>query len=170
MGGLDVDLRFSRGAPRARGATVARMKTHSVGIVSAFLAVGLAGSAAAYRAASTDTHDTRPRAVAAAAPRPKPPAQVVQPAPRFRWAPCAAGAHLEHGVCVTEVVRTVVEPAAPAPAAPGQPATAPSSPAAQQAAARARPAAARGSASDDSADERGNDHGDRHPDGDHGDR
>jgi len=33
-----------------------------------------------------------------------------------RWAPCANGAHLEDGVCVTDVVRTVTLPAAAAPA------------------------------------------------------
>lgn len=149
---------------------MARMKTHSVGIVSAFLAVGLAGSAAAYRAASVDTQDARPKAVVAAAPRPEPQAQVVHPASRFRWAPCAAGAHLENGVCVTEVVRTVVVPSAPAPAVPGQPA-APSSPAAQQVAAQPQAPAAAGS--DDSASDDGHergDRGDRHPDGNRDDR
>ncbi|GAB3778875.1 hypothetical protein GCM10027601_04150 [Nocardioides ungokensis] len=144
---------------------MARMKTHSVGIVSAFLAVGLAGSAAAYRAASADAPDTRPKAVVAAAPRPKAPAQVVRPATRFRWAPCAAGAHLEHGVCVTVVVRTVVVPAAPAPAVPGQ-AAAPSSPGAQQVV-QAQAPVADDSGSDDAGRERGDGDGDRHHDDDH---
>lgn len=140
------------------------MRTHSVGIVSVSLAIGLAGSAAAYRAASVDTPDARPRAAAVTAPRPEAPAQVVRPGSRFRWAPCAAGAHLENGVCVTEVVRTVVVPAPPAPVVPGQSAPAPSAPVAEQAAALPQAPAA-----DDSGDEeRGDDHGD-HPDGD-GDR
>ena len=140
------------------------MRSHSVGIVSVFLAIGLAGSAAAYRAASVDTGDTRPKA-AAAAPRAKAPAQVVRPGSRFRWAPCAAGAHLEHGVCVTEVVRTVVVPAPPAPALPGQPGTVPSAQAVLQAGALPQV-----SASDDSGDdERGDDHGDRRGDRDHDD-
>lgn len=105
---LDADLRFSRGAPRDRGSTLAGMKlTHSV--LSLTLAAGLAGSVAAYRATSGEVVPTPPAPAAQSSP---PTRQVVVPGTRFAWAPCKPGSHLEHGTCVVEVVRTVVLPAA----------------------------------------------------------
>jgi hypothetical protein len=91
------------------------MKNFSIGIASAFLAVGLAGSVAAYRTAAGVGPEEPGRTAASTA---APAAQVVQPGTRFRWAPCPPPSHLEDGVCVTEVVRTVVVPP-PAASQPG---------------------------------------------------
>lgn len=101
------------------------MKFISAGILSAALATGLGGAVLTYQLASGDTPGEDLTTSSAAAPPAK--AQVVAPGTRFRWAPCPAGSQLEAGVCVTDVVRTVVIPApaapvvaqAPAPAAAG---------------------------------------------------
>lgn len=144
------------------------MKRLSVGILSAAALAGLAGSTVAYGWGSSDAGTPAP----VSSPRSSEGqhAQVVRPATHFRWAPCVAPAHLEHGVCVTDVVRTVVvpAPAAPAPAVPAAPGTAP---AATQGAATA-PAAAPEPAQEpeeDQAEEPGEDHEQEHgdDDGDH---
>ena len=142
------------------------MKRLSVGILSAAALAGLAGSTVAYGWGSSSAGTTA--AVSSSRSAERPHAQVVRPGTHFRWAPCVAPAHLEHGVCVTDVVRTVVvpAPAAPAAATPAAPsattqgATGPAGPAATQ-----EPAEEPG---DDHAEEPGEDHeepGD--DDGDH---
>jgi len=142
------------------------MKRLSVGILSAAALAGLAGSTVAYGWGSSSAGTTAAVSSSRSAERPR--AQVVRPGTHFRWAPCVAPAHLEHGVCVTAVVRTVVvpAPAAPAAATPAAPsattqgATGPAGPAATQ-----EPTEEPG---DDHAEEPGEDHeepGD--DDGDH---
>lgn len=87
-------------------------------LMSTALVAGLAGATAAYRsAAEPPPGQTAPAAAAFAAPAP----QVIRPGTRFRWAPCPAGSQLVKRACVTDVVRTVVIPAAPvyAPASTG---------------------------------------------------
>ena len=102
--------------------TLGRMKLTSVGILSGALAIGGAGAAAAYSAASV-APSTDPPAVARTVHHQPDRAQPARPGPRFRWAPCTPPAHLEQGTCVTDVTRTVVVPApAPAPAPAVQPA------------------------------------------------
>ena len=142
------------------------MKRLSVGILSAAALAGLAGSTVAYGWGSAGAGTPAPLSSSRSAERPH--AQVVRPGTHFRWAPCVAPAHLEHGVCVTDVVRTVVvpAPAAPAAATPAAPsattqgATGPAGPAATQ-----EPTEEPG---DDHAEEPGEDHEEHgDDDGDH---
>lgn len=84
------------------------MKFISVCIMVTTLAAGLVGSAFAYQLASADNAGKSPTSVSAASPRAG--AQVVRPGTRFKWAPCLPNSRLEKGVCVTDVVRTVVIP------------------------------------------------------------
>ena len=98
------------------------MKRLSAGILSAAALAGLAGSTAAY--AWSSGADTPPT-MSPQRPAEHPHAPVVRSGAPIRWAPCVAPAHLEQGVCVTDVVRTVVVPA-PTPATPvAPPVTAP---------------------------------------------
>ena len=145
------------------------MKRLSVGILSAAALAGLAGSTVAYGWGSSSAGTTA--AVSSSRSAERPHAQVVRPGTHFRWAPCVAPAHLEHGVCVTDVVRTVVvpAPAAPAAATPAAPAAPPAT--SQDATGAAGPAATQEPAEepgDDHAEEPGEDH-DEHgdDDGDH---
>lgn len=83
------------------------MKLHLAGVMSAALVTGLAGSVAAYRAqVAEDVSVAEPTVVSSSS-------QPTEHRTRFRWAPCPQGSQLEAGVCVTDVVRTVVVPAAP---------------------------------------------------------
>lgn len=86
-------------------------------LLAASLVVGLGGAVAAYRTTTADLPSLEsPTALAVGGATSAPP-QVVRPGTRFRWAPCAEGATLEKGVCVRDVVQTIVIPApAPAPA------------------------------------------------------
>lgn len=84
------------------------MKFISVCIMVTTLAAGLVGSAFAYQLASADNAGKSPASVSAA--QPPAGAQVVRPGTRFKWAPCRPNSRLEKGVCVTDVVRTVVIP------------------------------------------------------------
>jgi hypothetical protein len=87
------------------------MKIISAGVLSAILVAGVAGSFAAYRSQTAqDVSVERPAAVSAPA---APVAQAVHPGTKFRWAPCPKGSTLVRRACVTDVVRTVVVPAAP---------------------------------------------------------
>jgi hypothetical protein len=127
------------------------MKPISVGILSAAAVAGLAGSTVAYAWASSGV-DT-PAAVSSTRPagQSHPHAQPVRQGTHFRWAPCVAPAHLENGVCVTDVVHTVVVPAPAAPAAPAAP---------YAAARQATQPAAQGGASTGPAGEPGEEHAD----------
>ncbi|HWJ82968.1 MAG TPA: hypothetical protein VNS55_12090 [Nocardioides sp.] len=92
------------------------MKLITTGVATVALAAGVAGSVAAYRTQSAqDVAVTTPTSTSTDAAQP-----VASDPPRrkVRWAPCPDGSKLEKGVCVTDVVRTVVvpAPAAPAPA------------------------------------------------------
>ena len=136
------------------------MNRLSAGILSAAALAGLGGSTVAYAWASAGNDApavTRPAAQDKARPS-------TQHAPRkapVKWAPCVAPAHLEQGVCVTDVVHTVVVPAPAAPSAPAAPA-APGTPAAV--ARTGAPATATAEPGDDAGDEPGDD---RDGDGDH---
>lgn len=129
------------------------MKPLSAGILSAAALAGLAGSTVAY---AWSSGADSPPTVSPQRSVEHPHAPVVRSGAPTRWAPCVAPAHLEHGVCVTDVVRTVVVPA-PTPATPVAPpataqgATWPGDPAATQ----------------DHADEPGEDHEHGDDDGDH---
>ncbi len=101
------------------------MKRLSVGILSAAALAGLAGSTVAYAWGSAGTDGTAAVSRPAAQEQARPPARVVRPGAHVRWAPCVAPAHLERGVCVTDVVRTVVVPSSAAPAAPSAGSAAP---------------------------------------------
>lgn len=98
------------------------MRPNSAIVALAALAVGVGGGSAAFRLASTAGAATPPATVSvvkqpAKAAHRQAPQQVVR-GPRFAWAPCKPPA-VRHGkVCVTQVVRTVVLPAAPVAAAP----------------------------------------------------
>jgi hypothetical protein len=86
------------------------MKILTAGVLSAILVAGIAGAFAGYRSQTNqDLPSQRPVAVAAT--------HVAKAAhhqrPRVRWAPCRKGSKLEGRVCVTDVVKTVVVPAAP---------------------------------------------------------
>jgi len=83
------------------------MKLIYAGMTSAVVAAGLVGSVAAYRS------QTEPVSKAVSVQHAKPEAVV-------QWAPCKEPSKLEDGVCITDVVRTVMRPAPPvsAPAAP----------------------------------------------------
>ncbi|MDP2774736.1 MAG: hypothetical protein Q8O61_14380 [Nocardioides sp.] len=83
--------------------------THSV--LSLTLAAGLVGSVAAYRATAGEI-EPEPAAAPSSAVSTTPARQLVLPGTTFAWAPCKPGARLERGTCVTDVVRTVVLPAA----------------------------------------------------------
>jgi hypothetical protein len=74
------------------------MNLISAGITSAILAAGVVGSVAAYRNQAAPASEVVPV-------RPAAQRTVVQ------WAPCQPPSRLENGVCVTDVVRTVVRPA-----------------------------------------------------------
>jgi len=78
------------------------MNLISAGVTSAILAAGLAGSVAAYRGQAARAGEVVP-------------VKFSEPAAVVKWAPCQAPSQLEDGVCVTDVVRTVVRPAPPAP-------------------------------------------------------
>jgi len=81
------------------------MKLITAGVTSAILVVGLAGSVAAYRTQVGEAEPVaRPTAVRSVQKSPS-----EQPS-TVRWAPCPDRARLERGVCVTDVVRTVVVP------------------------------------------------------------
>lgn len=86
------------------------MKIISAGLLSAILVAGVAGSFAAYRSQTAQDVTVQSSAAAAA---PAPVAQAVHPGTKFRWAPCPKGSRLVHRACVTDVVKTVVVPAAP---------------------------------------------------------
>ncbi len=141
------------------------MKTLTAGVTSAMLAVGIAGSVAAYRTQAATGDVTRPAAQETS--------QDASPAttprggkPEVEWAPCAEGSILEKGACVTDVVHTVV---LPAPASSVRPDPAPQAIATPQASADSQ--APDESDESDDADEQdeADDHGDDHGDDDHGD-
>jgi hypothetical protein len=138
------------------------MNRLSAGILSAAALAGLGGSTVAYAWASAG-NDAPTVARPAARDQARPSVQhSTQKAP-VRWAPCVAPAHLEQGVCVTDVVHTIVVPAPAAPSAPAVPA-APGTPAAV--ARTGAPATAAAEPRDDAGDEPGDDRaGDG--DGDH---
>ncbi|MCW2765171.1 MAG: hypothetical protein JWO11_1130 [Nocardioides sp.] len=108
------------------------MKLITVGLMSAALAAGSGASALTYQLASSvaapATSVAQRAPVLTSSVEPVAAVQAVRPGTTFRWAPCRAPAQLERGVCVTDVVRTVVvsapapQPAAPPPAAPVVPA------------------------------------------------
>lgn len=116
-------------------------------------AVGLVGAVTAYRLALGDPDDERHRQTGVPSVAPAAATDTPTPAaPRTRWAPCEPPAELEDGVCVTEVVRTVVVPA-PSSAAARPAAPAPASP---------QPTRAEGRSEDSGGhdDDHGDDHGD----------
>jgi hypothetical protein len=88
-------------------------------VLSFALLLGGAGAVFAFESAANPGPAT-PAASAPAAPSTTAAAGQVRPTghhrTRVRWAACAGGAHLEDGVCVTDVVRTVTLPAPAAPA------------------------------------------------------
>ena len=87
------------------------MKIITAGFTSALLAVGVAGSVAAYRTQAA-TPDVSPASQETAEV-----STATTPAkPKVRWAPCPEGSSLEKGTCVTDVVHTIVLPA-PSPTA-----------------------------------------------------
>lgn len=86
------------------------MKPFSTGLVTAALVVGLAGSVTAYRSAADG--EAAATLVPSASTAPAPPSRPAREA-GVRWAPCTPPAELVRGVCVTEVVRTVVVPPSP---------------------------------------------------------
>jgi hypothetical protein len=89
------------------------MKLITAGLTSTVLAIGLVGSLAAYRSQVGEIESVE-RSTAGP---PRVGGGVEQPRTEVRWAPCRDGSRLERGVCVTDVVRTVVLPApAPSPA------------------------------------------------------
>jgi len=88
--------------------------THSV--LSLSLAAGLVGSVAAYRATAGEV-EPEPASATPSAVSTAPARQLVVAGTTFAWAPCEPGARLERGTCVTDVVRTVVVPAAVVPGA-----------------------------------------------------
>lgn len=95
-------------------------------VIVATGAVGLVGAVTAYRLALGDPDDERHRQTGVPSVAPAAATDTPTPAaPKTRWAPCEPPAELEDGVCVTEVVRTVVVPApssaAARPAAPASP-------------------------------------------------
>ena len=101
------------------------MKLIPSAVMSVAVLAGLAGSAVAYQAASAPPDGRAPQQVVQVTPAEAAAAPAKE---RVRFAPCKRSAHLEKGVCVTDVVRTVVLPAAPA--APAAPAPMPAAPAA----------------------------------------
>src|SRR5688500_10351124 len=80
------------------------MKMFSVAVMSAAVLTGLAGAGVAYEIASAGDSTT------VTAVTPTTPADAAKP--RKRWAPCTPPAVREGKACVTDVVRTVVLPAA----------------------------------------------------------
>ncbi|GAA2146835.1 hypothetical protein GCM10009844_23440 [Nocardioides koreensis] len=143
------------------------MKRLSAGILSAAALAGLAGSTVAYGWGSSGAGSPAPVSSPRSTERPH--AQVVRPGSAFRWAPCRPPAHLEHGVCVTDVVRTVVVPAPAAPAVPVAPGTATAQGAATAPSTPAAVAEAGAEPGEDHAEESGEDHEEEHwdDDGDH---
>jgi hypothetical protein len=86
------------------------MKILTAGVLSAILVVGIAGAFAGYRSQTNqDLPSQRPAAVAATHEA----LAAHHQRPRVRWAPCPKGSRLHGRVCVTDVVKTVVVPAAP---------------------------------------------------------
>ena len=104
------------------------MNRLSAGILSAAALAGLGGSTVAYAWASAG-NDAPAVARPAVQDRARPAAQHAPRKAPVRWAPCVPPARLEQGVCVTDVVHTVVVPAPAAPPAPAVPAS-PGTPAA----------------------------------------
>lgn len=138
------------------------MNRLSAGILSAAALAGLGGSTVAYAWASAG-NDAPAVARPAAQDKGRPAAQHAPRKAPVRWAPCVPPAHLEQGVCVTDVVHTVVVPAPASPPAPAVPA-APGTPAAVARTGAAAAAAAAAEPGDDAGDEPGDD---RDGDGDH---
>ena len=75
-------------------------------LVTGATVAGLGGAVWVYDLAASVGGDGSPAATAPAGTAPF----VVQPGARFRWAPCAEGAVLERGRCVTTVTRLVALP------------------------------------------------------------
>lgn len=95
-----------------------RLTTSLVSLAA--LVVGVGGGTAAFQLASTAGGPDAPTGSVATAATPAglvEPAEVL-PGTRFAWAPCEEPAVRRGRACVTEVVRTVVLPAAAAPAVP----------------------------------------------------
>ncbi|NYD43277.1 hypothetical protein [Nocardioides panaciterrulae] len=103
------------------------MRRISAWILALAVVAGAAGSAVAYAHTSPGLPpDAGTPAAATSAVRQQPDRapRPARPVTKVRWAPCPRHAHLEHGVCVVDVVHTVVLPAPPSPrAAPAAPAT-----------------------------------------------
>ncbi len=119
------------------------MRRISAWILALAVVAGAAGSAVAYAHTSPGLPPAGTPAAATGAVRQQPDRapRPARPVTKVRWAPCPANAHLEHRVCVVDVVRTVVLPAPPAPqAAPAAPAAPGTS--STTAASRAAPATA----------------------------
>lgn len=136
------------------------MNRLSAGILSAAALAGLGGSTVAYAWASAG-NDAPAVARPAAHDKARPSAQHAPRKAPVRWAPCVPPAHLEQGVCVTDVVHTVVVPAPASPSAPAVPA-APGTPA-SVARTGAAPATATAEPGDDAGDDgAGDGDGDHH--------
>ena len=90
------------------------MRSASALVGLAAVAAGTVGAAWAYDSAAP-AEDPVPVASPS-----QPTVKAVAKRPRLVWAPCRPPATLHRGVCVTDVVRTVVLPALPAPTAPPQ--------------------------------------------------
>lgn len=95
------------------------MKLFTTALTSTILAAGVVGSVAAYRTQVEDVGSVEGATTSA-----QPTRSPARADPRVvvRWAPCPDGSRLEKGVCVSDVVRTVVIPTAPAPSSPPAPA------------------------------------------------
>ncbi len=87
------------------------MKIITAGVTSAMLAVGVAGSVAAYRTQAGAAEFIRPVVEKTSATAPGTAGDEARQRPHVRWADCPKGSTLEKGTCVTEVFRTVVLPA-----------------------------------------------------------
>lgn len=86
------------------------MKILTAGVLSAILVAGIAGAFAGYRSQTNQELASQRPAAVAAAPVSK---AAHHQRPRVRWAPCPKGSRLHGRACVTDVVKTVVVPAAP---------------------------------------------------------
>jgi hypothetical protein len=97
------------------------MKLTAVALLTGAVVAGVSGSAVAYQAAGGGDAAPELTSVSVPSSSASPSAEDAQQVVRSRkvahkhFAPCKHAAHLEHGVCVTDVVRTVV--VAPSPAA-----------------------------------------------------
>lgn len=93
-----------------------------VATLTASIALGAAGSVAVYRMVAGPSVTTPALAQPSAEEAQEPAPAAAKVKPKVKWAPCQPPAVLEKGVCVTDVVKTVVLPAAASAPVAGAPA------------------------------------------------